>query len=66
MAVTRGLAVPALLCLATAASAQLPPSGFEVGKPFPALQFRDASTGEAVSIQDHRGSKVLVAIFASW
>lgn len=66
MAVSRGLLAIPLFCLATTAGAQFPPSGFEIGAPFPALQFQDARTGQLASVQDQRGTKLLVAIFASW
>ncbi len=46
--------------------AQLPPSGFEIGQPFPIESFRDVDSGQPVSICDYRGEKVVVAIFASW
>ncbi len=66
MAAIRSFLAAFVLTLAAGASAQLPPSGFEIGRPFPALQFRDARTGQTASIQDYRGTKLLVAIFASW
>jgi len=66
MAAQRGLVALAVLCLAASAGAELPPSGFAIGQPFPTLSFADASTGESVSSVDFRGTKLLVAIFASW
>lgn len=51
---------------AGAAAAQLPPPGIEVGQRFPSIAFRDVTRDRTVSIDDFRGEKVLVAIFASW
>lgn len=47
------------------AAAQFPPSGFEVGEPFPTMAFPDLD-GNPVSIADYRGGKVILHIFASW
>jgi hypothetical protein len=44
----------------------LPPSGFEVGEPFPVVPFPSAEDGSPVSIADFRGDKVLLHVFASW
>jgi hypothetical protein len=56
----------AALLAATPTAAQLPPPGLEVGQRFPSVAFRDVEDGRAVSIDDFRGDKVLVAVFASW
>lgn len=52
--------------MTTSAQAGLPPSGFEVGEPFPALAFPSAEDGEPISLADFRGHKVIVHVFASW
>ncbi len=51
---------------AGAATAQLPPPGIEVGQRFPSVVFRDVASDRTLSIDDFRGEKVLVTIFASW
>lgn len=62
----RRLIVPfASAVCATAASAQLPPAGFEVGRPFPAVEL-PALDGQVRSIREFRGTKVVLHVFASW
>lgn len=48
------------------AQADLPPTGFEVGEPFPTLAFPSLEDGEAISMADFRGHKVILDVFASW
>lgn len=38
----------------------------KAGEPFPAIAFPNAETGELKSINDYRGQKVILQIFASW
>lgn len=58
-----GLAVSAE---AADAQANLPPTGFEVGEPFPALALPSLADGEPMSLADFRGHKTIVHVFASW
>lgn len=44
----------------------LPPTGFEVGEPFPTLAFPSLEDGEPMSLADLRGHKVILHVFASW
>ncbi|MFQ5876188.1 MAG: TlpA family protein disulfide reductase [Acidobacteriota bacterium] len=39
---------------------------FEVGKPFPGLVLPSAADGRPMSLEQFRGRKVLLHIFASW
>ena len=58
--------IPAAALIVGAASAQLPPSGFKVGKPFPELTLPSAEDGAPMSLADFRGKKVILQVFASW
>ena len=60
------LAALAMLMTAAPAAAQLPPPGLEVGQRFPAVALPTLDGDRRLSIDDFRGSKVLVAVFASW
>ena len=55
-----------VLIAGTAARAQLPSSGFEVGQPFPDLVLPSAEDGRPMSLADFRGQKLILHIFASW
>ena len=49
------------------ASAQaLPPTGFEVGEPFPTLALPALEDGRPRSVADFRGEKIILHVFASW
>lgn len=65
---TRRIWAPAaaLALAAAGAQAQLPPSGFEVGEPFPDLALPSAADGRPLSIADFAGEKVVLHVFASW
>ena len=65
---SRTLAPLALLAVTTtAAHAQgLPPSGFEVGEPFPAIAFPSLDDGQPYSLADFQGRKTILHIWASW
>ena len=60
-----GLAIAASLCLPdpgnTSAAEALSP-----GKPFPVIALPDIKTGEARSLVDFRGQKLMLHLFASW
>lgn len=44
----------------------LPPTPFEVGRPFPDILLPAADGGEPQAISRFRGRKVLLHVFASW
>lgn len=57
----------ALVLSSNSASAQLPPSGFEVGQPFPVLEMTDLESGTLRSTDNlFAGKKTVLHIFASW
>jgi len=61
----RTLPTLAALALSTVSvSAQGSP--WQVGQPAPHVHLPDIATGEAVQLSDFRGTKVLLAEFASW
>lgn len=43
-----------------------PPTGFEVGEPFPVIALPGLEDGEPRSIADFRGHRVILHVFASW
>ena len=51
--------------LGLAVSAAAPAADIEVGKPFPGLRLPTLD-GELRSIEDFRGTKVVLHVFASW
>jgi hypothetical protein len=44
----------------------LPGASFEVGKPFPLITLPAAQDGQPMSVNDFRGRKMLLHLFASW
>lgn len=60
------LAIFAMTVAMTGTAAQLPPSGFGVGQPFPDIVLPSIEDNNPVSISDFRGEKVILHIFASW
>ena len=54
----------AIMLLASAMSAQRSP--WQLGQPAPHIHLPDIATGEPVRLSDFRGTKVLLAEFASW
>ena len=52
--------------MTAAAQQDLPPTGFEVGEPFPSLAFPSLEDGKPTSLADFRGHKVILHVFASW
>jgi hypothetical protein len=55
------------LALATSAAwAQAPETGLEVGQRFPELVLPSAEDGRPMSIADFRGKRVVLHVFASW
>ena len=48
------------------AQVEPPPTGFEVGQPFPVAAFPSLDGGEPMSVADLRGHKVILHVFASW
>ncbi len=46
--------------------AQSQPPVLEIGKPFPVISLPAMRDGEAMSIADYRGKRVVLHIFASW
>jgi len=60
-------ALPALvagLVLGTVPAARAAP--FEVGEPFPPLVFPAVDGGDAISLAEFRGQKLILHVFASW
>ena len=51
-----------LVCSAPLGFAQNLP----VGEPFPSFALPSLATGEAVSISDYRGKKLVLHVWASW
>lgn len=43
-----------------------PPTGFEVGQPFPPITLPALRDGRPMSIMQFRGQKLILHIFASW
>jgi hypothetical protein len=60
------IAVLSLAMTRMAGAQRLPPSGFEVGQPFPTLAFPALDDATPRSITDFRGKKVILHVFASW
>ena len=60
-----GLAIAASLCLPDPASASAV-EPLSPGKPFPVIALPDIQSGEARSIVDFRGQKLMLHLFASW
>jgi hypothetical protein len=44
----------------------LPGASLEVGKPFPVITLPAARDGQPMSVNDFRGRKMLLHLFASW
>jgi hypothetical protein len=44
----------------------LPPTGFEIGSPFPRVALLSADGGSRVTITDFAGTKIVLHVFASW
>jgi len=70
---TRTLLPAALLALTLTVTPQepataqaLPPTGFEVGEPFPTLALPALEDGRPRSVADFRGEKLILHVFASW
>ena len=65
---SRALAPLALLAVAatTARAQSLPPTGFEIGAPFPAIAFPALEDGQPYSLADFKGRKTILHIWASW
>ncbi|RMG56253.1 MAG: hypothetical protein D6723_00690 [Acidobacteria bacterium] len=55
-----------VLGLTLGVAAQAPPTGFEVGQPFPSITLPALRDGQPMSIAQFRGRKVILHIFASW
>jgi hypothetical protein len=66
MRLRSAMAVSAAVVTMTGAAAQLPPSGFEVGQPFPDLVLPSLEDNAPLSISDFRGQRVILHVFASW
>jgi hypothetical protein len=49
-----------------AASDGLPPTGFEIGSPFPLVALLPADGDSPVTIADFGGTKIVLHVFASW
>ncbi|MFQ5677508.1 MAG: hypothetical protein ACE5G1_16585 [bacterium] len=49
--------------LISTANAQVP---FKVGDLFPTINLPSLADGQAASIQDYRGQKIILHVFASW
>lgn len=43
-----------------------PPTGFEVGQPFPVLTLPSLEDGQPRSLAEFRGHEVILHVFASW
>jgi hypothetical protein len=48
------------------AQVEPPPTGFEVGRPFPVASFPSLDGSGPMSVADLRGHKVILHVFASW
>jgi hypothetical protein len=63
------LAAAALLAgpvMSAEAQVDPPPTGFQVGQPFPVIELPSLEDGEPRSIADFRGHRVILHVFASW
>ncbi len=60
------MAVLSLAATTSAGAQTLPPSGLEVGQPFPTLAFPALDDRTPRSVSDFQGEKVILHVFASW
>lgn len=52
-----------VLCSALCAATEIP---FQVGQPFPGLELPSIEDGRATSVNEYRGRKLVLHVWASW